>query len=368
MLPQLELRRFWVCASWLRSRVWTSFLPIVLGFGCLPDPPIYDPCTNSESYYTVPPTGCNHHDLTILAEWTHRSNTGQTMLGQFTMVVDDTDIYWPTPSGDLLRTPKRGGETVPLVSFESELTFDLLNYEDSLIALLCDPLQSFYIGCRTVTIDKPSSRVTFQYASPGPGGVKLGVYGDHYYITDYAKGCLVQSTLGDDTTPPRCITTTAPTEFQFTTDGLFFVAATAYDTSLFFQPFDASEPKTLGIYSPFATSFEAHGNTAQWVECEGTCRLVQLDTDAERKIAIADLGYGEILTGDGTENFVFTRLPGDWSEPKLYGYARTDAPPELLAASLGELLALDFDESYVYAAVRDYSDEQLRILLLRIER
>jgi hypothetical protein len=329
---------------------------------------MYDPCTSDESYYTVPPKGCNQHDLTILAEWTTKSSSGQTLLGQLTFALDETDVYWPTTAGELLRTPKRGGKTVPVASFDAELPFSILDDGDLLLALLCDPNQAFYNACRTVTIDKPSSRVTFQHAWAGPSGVQLGVYGDNYYVTDYASGCLAQSKLGDGATPPLCITTTAPTEFQFTADGLFFVAATADNTSLFFQLFNASEPRNLGPYSPFATSFEVHGKIAQWIECEGTCRLVQLNTDAERKTAIAELGYGEMLTGDGTENFVFTRLPGDWSEPKLYRYARTDSPPELLAASLGELLTLDFDETHLYAAVRDYSEDQLRIRLLRIER
>jgi len=367
----------------------TALLALLLG-SCLPDPRPYDPCKDDFTYYSVPPTGCNGHQLTVLASVPLPHFDGSLGFSGRTpnRIITDTDyVYWEGPFGVLLQTPKNGGETVRLREASANAGYLELQSVDSKLYVLAvdNPGTSNESQVRLDGIDKATRQRTTiaSYTVAYNGVLTYGfqISGDKFYTNTSQSPlqCLMEGSLSP-TDPQssnyRCATSYQPYRFSVTERGIAYAAYESGSTSLYFESTLNLAPQPLCETESNVSVFSVEGDYVYWVACPFTgderaagCSRYRSDLAGTKEVLIADVGHPDAAIGDAHQLYAQTSFTQEWPPSQLYAWEALGMSPVVVAAGIPYTVAMTMDDKSIFTVTAaEGADGQPVIELLRIER
>ena len=364
-------------------------LALLLG-GCLPDPRPYDPCKDEFTYYSVPPIGCNGHQLTVLASVALPNFDGS--LGFYGLtpnrITTDSDyVYWEGPFGVLLQTPKHGGETVRLREAPANAGYlELQSVDNKLYVLAVDNPGGSNVSLVTLDcIDKTTRQndTISSYAVAYNGVLTYGfqIRGDKFYTNTSQSPlqCLMEGSLSQTdalSSNYRCATSYQPYRFSVTERGIVYVAWRPGSWALYFEDSLRAAPQPLCETGTRVSAFAVEGDYVYWVGCPfgdgptvAGCSRYRSDLAGTKEVLIEDVGHPFTAIGDAHQLYAQTSFTQEWPPSRLYAWAAPGLRPVVVAAGIPYTVAMTMDDKSIYTiTATDGADGYPAIELLRIER
>jgi hypothetical protein len=341
-------------------------------FGCLPDPRTYDACTDTYSYYSVPPQGCNNHLLSELAERrTITSYNDGYIPIESDISMDDTDVYWTGPNGEVLRTSKETSETIVVYEGTKATAVQLENDHSTLYIWrstrkgtdIADIGELIAVDKHTVEL----RRIT-TVESWTPHHLRL-FEGNAYVNAGGTTACLEKIPL--DGAVPSCVLSGYVEDFEVTHDGIYFTTWGVSGRNLFKSSDDTSSPLILATEVSNVLAFEVDRGKARWIEFNNTTsslRTVNTQGDDETVVSMPGSLSNALFQDD--QIYAIGQLNDGTNVARLYSIDSSSIRPIMLAASMSFTSALAADEKHVYASVLDYGEENAEptVRLYRVNR
>jgi hypothetical protein len=341
-------------------------------YGCLPDPRTYDACTDTYSFYSVPPQGCNEHALSELAERTANTfyNDGYIPI-ESDISLDDTAIYWTGPSGEVLRTSKKSLNTT--VIYEgAKATAVQLESDQNTLYIWRTTRKSTEIADigELIAVDKNTldSKRIATVESWTPHRLQL-FEGNAYVNAGGTTACLEKIPL--EGVVPSCVLSGYVEDFEVTRDSIYFIARGDSEKKLFKSDKDANTPLMLATRISHVFAIEFYRDRIRWIESDNTSsslRTVNAQGGDETVVNIPGSLSNAVFRNGQID--VVGQLNDGANVARLYSIDSSNSQPFLLAASMSFTTALATDDKVIYASVLDYGDKNTKptVRLYRVNR
>ncbi|MGC4064459.1 MAG: hypothetical protein QM784_07410 [Polyangiaceae bacterium] len=327
--------------------------------GCLPDPRPYDPCIDSQSYYSVAPQGCNGHTVTLLAERKQKLSHDEYIPAANEIIVDAADVYWEGPDGEVLKT-----------STEHQTTDAVWSPEVPSGGLQLESVENhLYIWHVTQQSDGPTplgelfvvdeSALTIDKVVAAPAGLppRLQLVENIAYLTTSGiNPCLLQVSLDD--LAETCVVPGTIERFEVTAKGTFYISSNTAERAIRFLPAEADASTSLVEINGEVTTFDVYGDRVHWIETDSTGFTLRIAEPS------GEIGDGQRVPGtlnsatladDGA--YVVGWLDEDVSVSRLYAFPSWSATPLIIAAGFSYVTAMTTYDDALYVSTSSYDND-----------
>jgi hypothetical protein len=285
--------------------------------------------------------------------------------------MDDTDIYWTGPSGEVLRTSKQTSETIVIYEGTKATAVQLESDHSTLYIWRSTRKGTDIVDIgELIAVDKHSLelRRIITVESWTPHHLQL-FEGNAYVNAGGTTACLEKIPL--DGGVPSCVLSGYIEDFAVTQDGVYFTTWGDSGRNLFKSSNDTSAPLTLATQIPNILAFEVSLGQVRWIENDSTTSSLRtLNTQGDDEAVLGIPGSLSNALFHSDQIYAVGQLNDGSNVARLYSFDSLTFQPIMLAASMSFTTALAANDKHVYASVLDYGHENTEptVRLYRVKR